>query len=98
MADLAARLGVSVPSVSSLELNDVQGRAKAATVERALEALGLARWDVVLPAAEMSAMVDRAEAIARRSAWTMGLEAQNVSDDAVSRLVQSLVAKQIASR
>ncbi len=40
--------------------------------------------------------MDRAERIARSVAWTMGLEAQNVSDQAIATLTRKLVAEQLA--
>jgi len=52
-----------VPSVSTLELNDERGVAKTRTVEWALAALGLARWDIVLPADRLEALTTQAEAI-----------------------------------
>lgn len=98
MSEMAERLGVSVPSVSTLERNDEQGRAKTETVDRALAALRLVRWDVVLPAEEFDAILLRAEEIAAEVSWTMALEAQTLTDDAVSKIVQRLVAKAVASR
>jgi hypothetical protein len=98
MADLAARLNVSVPSVSTLELNDERGTAKAATIDRALAALDLARWDVVLPAAELEEILRQAHAIADEVAWTMALEAQNLTGEAKSALVRRLAAEIIAKR
>lgn len=64
MSDLAERLGVSLSSVSTLELNDEKGVAKTETVERALAALGLARFDIILPAPDLDAIVEKAERIA----------------------------------
>jgi transcriptional regulator with XRE-family HTH domain len=96
MSEMAERLGVSVPSVSTLERNDEQGRAKTATVDRALAALRLVRWDVVLPAEEFDAILLRAEEIAAEVSWTMSLEAQTLTDDAVSKIVQRLVARSVA--
>ena len=98
MADLADRLGTSVPSVSTLELNDERGAAKAATVERALAALDLDRWDVVLPAAELAAIEHRAQEIADEVAWTMALEAQTLTDEAKTTMVRRLIAEAVAAR
>jgi len=97
MKELARRLGVTVPSVSSLELNDEIGSAKPQTVDRALEALGLARWDVVLSAEVLSGIVRDARASVGRVRWTMALEAQNISDDAVDELVSRSVARRVAA-
>ena len=47
MADLAARLGTTVPSDSTLERNDERGAAKAATVERALAAITQRAQEVI---------------------------------------------------
>lgn len=98
MSDLAGRLGVAVPSVSSLELNDERGTAKSATVDRALVALDLVRWDVVLPADEFKSILAGAQKIADEVAWTMALEAQTLSDEAISGMVQKLVMQAIARR
>ena len=98
MADLAARLGTSVPSVSTLELNDERGAAKAATVERALAALELDRWDVVLPAAELAAITQRTREVVDEVAWTMALEAQTLTEDAKAAMVRRLIAEGIATR
>jgi transcriptional regulator with XRE-family HTH domain len=98
MKELARRLGVTVPSVSSLELNDERGSAKPQTVDRALEALGLARWDVILPAEVLNGIVRAARASVGRVRWTMALEAQNISDNAVEELVSRSVARRVAAR
>lgn len=98
MADLSGRLGVSTSSVSTLELNDERGTAKPATVDRALVALDLARWDVVMPAAELQAIFEEAEETAREVAWQMALEAQTLTDAALSRIVRRLVVEALASR
>ncbi len=97
MAELADRLGVSVSSVSSLELNDERGTAKMGTINRALVALDLARWDVVVPAAELEAMFVEAEETAREVAWQMALEAQRIPDETVSRITRQLVAESVAA-
>jgi transcriptional regulator with XRE-family HTH domain len=97
MKELARRLGVTVPSVSSLELNDESGSAKPQTVDRALEALGLARWDVVMPAEVLNGIVRDARASVGRVRWTMALEAQNISDSAVDELVSRSVARRVAA-
>jgi hypothetical protein len=96
MVELAKRLQVNVSSVSTLELNDERGVAKTETVDRALDALGLARWDVVLPAERLAAIQQRAERIAAKVVWTMALEAQNLTDEAKQNITRRLVASQIA--
>lgn len=98
MAELAVRLGTSVPSVSTLELNDERGAAKAATVERALAALELDRWDVVLPAAELAAITQRTQEVVDEVAWTMALEAQTLTDGAKEAMVRRLIAEALAAR
>ena len=98
MAELAERLGTSVPSVSTLELNDERGAAKAATVDRALAALEVDRWDVILPANELVAITQRAHDIADEVAWTMALEAQTLSDQAMAAMVRRLIAEAVATR
>ncbi|MCL4413638.1 MAG: hypothetical protein M1522_02625 [Actinobacteria bacterium] len=97
MAELADRLGVSVSSVSSLEMDDERGAAKTGTINRALVALDLARWDVVVPAAELEAMFTEAEETASEVAWQMALEAQPISDETVSRITRQLVAEAVAA-
>lgn len=98
MADLAARLGVSVPSVSTLERNDERGAAKVETVEKALTALRLARWDVILPQEELAAIAAEAREIAEETAWDMALEAQDVTTADVEGLVTDLIAQRLAAR
>lgn len=97
MSDLAAALGVSIPSVSTLELNDERGVAKSETVERALHALGLERWDAVLPSEQVRAIDAEAGAIAARVAWTMSLEAQDLPQHEVDAIVRRLVAARVAN-
>lgn len=97
MAELAARLGVSVPSVSTLELNDERGAAKVETVEKALDALGLTRWDTVLPKEEMATIEQEAREIAEEVSWTMTLEAQSITDEDVEAIVTRLVARKVAA-
>lgn len=96
MADLAARLGVSVPSVSTLERNDERGAAKSATVDRALDALGLARWHAVLSKAELAAIEAEARSVAEEVRWTMALEAQTIRPEDTETIVRRLVARKIA--
>lgn len=96
MADLAERLGVSVASVSTLELNDERGTAKTATIERAMVALDMARWDEVLPASELEAIFAKAEDIAGAVAWDMALEGQAIGDETVVKIVRTLVGEWVA--
>lgn len=98
MAELADRLGTSVPSVSTVELNDERGAAKAATVERAMAALGLDRWDIVLPAAELADIVRRAQEVVDEVAWTMALEAQTLTNDAKAAMVRRVIIESVAAR
>jgi transcriptional regulator with XRE-family HTH domain len=49
MAESAKRLHVTIRSVLTLELNDARGSAKVETVERALAAMGLAQFVVIVP-------------------------------------------------
>jgi len=96
MSTLAKRLGVTVPSMSTLELNDERGVAKTQTVDRALAALGLARWDVVLPAEELAKIIESAKATASKVKWTMALEAQNLSSESLDAMVSRSVARKVA--
>ena len=98
MAELADRLGVSVPSISRLELNDERGAAKAATVDRALGALGLGRWHVVLPVEELDAIIRTAESVVDEVSWTMALEAQPLTSEAIAQMRQRLIAGAFAHR
>ncbi|MFT3854825.1 MAG: helix-turn-helix transcriptional regulator [Ilumatobacteraceae bacterium] len=66
MSELARRLGVHPASVSTLELNDERGTAKAATIERALAALGLKKMEFVLPAADVDEIVNSTTSAASR--------------------------------
>lgn len=75
-----------------------RGAAKAETVERALAALELDRWDVVLPAAELAAIEHRASEVVDEVAWTMALEAQTLTEDAKATMVRRLIAGVLASR
>lgn len=96
MKDLATRLGVTLASVSTLELNDERGVAKTETVEKALEALGLARWDVVLPADELAKIIASAREMAASVTWTMALEAQNVPSESLDAVVKRSIARKVA--
>lgn len=98
MSTLATRLGVSLASVSTLELNDERGVAKTETVERALAALGLARWDVVLPADELAKIIESAKETAANVKWTMALEAQNVPAESLDAVVARSIARKVAER
>jgi hypothetical protein len=91
MVELADRLGVALSSVSNLELNDERGVAETGTVDRALVALDLARWDVVVPAIELEAIFAEAEETVAEVAWQMALEGQRITDEAASRIVRRLV-------
>ena len=96
MSTLAKRLGVTVPSMSTLELNDERGVAKTQTVDRALAALGLARWDVILPAEELAKIIKSAKETASKVKWTMALEAQNLSSESLDAMVSRSVARKVA--
>jgi hypothetical protein len=98
MGTLAARLGQTVASVSTLELNDQRGVAKTETVDRALAALGLARWDIILPVDELRAIEDRSRIIVDEVAWTMALEAQNISNEYRDSLYAKTVTEFVAAR
>lgn len=99
MRDLAAKLGVGVQAVSTLELNDEKGSIKVATRERALAALGKRSVTVVVdaPSGEQLAQAEaRARALVGEVAWTMGLEAQNLTSEAIEQLVQEALADELA--
>ena len=96
MAELAKRLHVTIPSVSTLELNDARGSAKIETVERALAAMGLAQFVVILPIEKLREIEAEARAIASDVEWTMAREAQNLPARTTETMVHQLMAKQIA--
>ncbi len=87
---------VAVASVSTLELNDERGTAKAATVERAMVALDMERWDTVLPAPELAALLAKAEDMVGTVAWQMALEGQPIGDETVAKLVRAFVGEWVA--
>ncbi len=97
MGTLATRLGVSLASVSTLELNDERGVAKTETVFFSFGGAisGLARWDVILPADELAKIVESAKETAANVKWTMALEAQNVPSESLDI---SVVARSIARK
>jgi len=98
MSDLANRLGVSVSTVSTLELHDERGTAKAATTERALQAMNLARWDIVLPARELERIIADCQEITDQVAWQMAVENQTISPEDERQILERLVRTELASR
>ena len=96
--ELAARLGVSQPSVHALERSEAAGRARLDTLRRAADALDC---DLVYALVPRRPLVDtltaRAHARAReelsRVARTMSLEAQDieVSEDDVARRAREIL-------
>jgi hypothetical protein len=98
MGVLAERLGQTSASVSTLELNDERGVAKTKTVDRALNALGLARWDIILPAEQLMAIESRSRSIVDEVAWSMALEAQEITRAYRDSLYVKTVTELVASR
>ena len=89
MADLAARLGTTVPSDSTLERNDERGAAKAATVERALAAI---------TQRALAAITQRAQEVIDGVAWAKAMEAQTLTEEAKAAMVRRLIAGAVAAR
>ena len=99
MKEFASRLGVGVQAVSTLELNDEKGTIKVQTRERALAALGKRAVTVVVDAVtdeQLAAAELRARALVEQVAWTMGLEAQNLTTESIEELVREALADELA--
>jgi transcriptional regulator with XRE-family HTH domain len=96
MAELAKRLHVTIPSVSTLELNDARGSAKVETLERAHAAMGLAQLVVTSPIEKLREIEAEAREIASDVEWTMALEAQNLPARTTETMVHQLMVKHIA--
>lgn len=100
MKELADRMGVGVQAVSTLELNDERGAIKVETRDRALRALGKRALPIVVDALPDDVIADietEARSLVERTQWSMALSGQSLSDDAVERLVQKVVAKRLAA-
>ena len=100
MKELADRMGVGVQAVSTLELNDERGAIKVETRDRALRALGKRALPIVVDALPDDIVADveaEARALVERTQWSMAMSGQGLSDDAVNRLVQKVVAKRLAA-
>ena len=99
MKELAARLGVGVQAVSTMELHDQKGTIKVETRERALAALGKRSVTVVVDAAtdeQLAAAEIRARALVERVSWTMGMEGQDLTTETIEGLVQEALADELA--
>ncbi|TQO20663.1 hypothetical protein FB472_2307 [Rhodoglobus vestalii] len=92
--------GVGVRAVSTLELNDERETIKLATRERALIALGKRSVTVVVKAPseekEFAAAEIRARSLVSEVVWTMGLEAQNLTPEAIEDLVKDALADELS--
>ncbi len=98
MAELADRLGITVSSVSTLELNDERGTAKTSTVEKAMLALDLARLDIVVPAGVLERAIKRSEDLANYVNLQMSLEGQELGEAALARIAHTLVVTTLGQR
>ena len=81
VAQLAARIGVSQPSVSQIEKSEAAGRIRLDTLQRVAEALDCELVYALVPRRPLNAVVsDRRRALAlqryRRTAHSMALENQ----------------------
>ncbi len=93
---LADRLGVTVSWLSALELDDDNGVAPAAMVERAMLALDLASLDIVASAEDLSAAIQRATDIAGYVRLHMSLEGRELTDEAVARIMRKTAFTMVA--
>ena len=96
-SDLARRLGVSRPSVSRMERDEVSGAITLKRLERAADALGCSLGYVLLPRLPLDQVVHtRAREVASRLlnqvGQTMTLEAQSTDAEEHDRLVEDLAA------
>ena len=96
---LGERMGISQPSVSSLERSEADGTIRLSTLRRAAEALDCEVAYVLLPRRPLEELVaERARELARselgRVRQSMALEAQDVelSDAAVEERARELIA------
>jgi predicted DNA-binding mobile mystery protein A len=96
-SDLAVRLGVSRPSVSQMERDEVSGSITLKRLERAADALGCSLGYVLLPRLPLDQTVrTRAREVASRVLnqvdQTMALEAQSTDAEERNRLVEDFAA------
>lgn len=97
--ELGERMGISQPSVSSLERSEADGTIRLSTLRRAAEALDCEMAYVLIPRRPLEELVtERARALAHselaRVRQSMSLEAQDVelSQDAVEERARELIA------
>ena len=97
--ELGDRMGISQPSVSSLERSEADGTIRLSTLRRAAEALNCEVAYVLIPRRPLDELVnERARALARdelaRVRQSMSLEAQDValSQEALEERARDLIA------
>jgi len=95
---LGRRMGISGPSVSSLEANERAGTVRLSTLARAAEAMDCTLVYAVIPNSTLDETVERQanrvlDLILSRTATTMALEAQgaDISPAQRDRLLQELI-------
>lgn len=95
---LGKRMGISAPSVSSLEKNERAGTARLSTLSRAAEAMDCTLVYAIIPNTTLDDTVERRasqvlDLILSRTAATMALEAQGseISAEQRERLLTELV-------
>ena len=96
MEQLGARMGISPTSVSSLERNEAAGTAKTGTIQRALEAMGMASVSVVVTRESMTQIERTALRISRSVESTMALEGQGVSPSVAAELYDRALRNELA--
>lgn len=100
MAELARRLGVTVSSVSNLELNEMEGRSRIDTVDAALAALGLVRvqsFERTPDDHDLTTIVQDAERLVAAVAHTMALEGQRITEAQRRYLIERQIARKLVS-
>jgi predicted DNA-binding mobile mystery protein A len=100
---VAQRLGVSKPRISTMEKDELRGALTLATLEKAAQAMGCRFVYAIVPEESLQALVEKqarrqASAILKRTSHTMGLEQQGVGEQEreaqLLRLASDLLAKE----
>ena len=100
---VAQRLGVSKPRISTMEKDELRGALTLSTLEKAAQAMGCRFVYAIVPEESLQALVEKqahrqASAILNRTSHTMGLEQQGVSDQEreaqLLKLASDLLAKE----
>lgn len=100
---VAQRLGVSKPRISTMEKDELRGALTLATMERAAKAMGCRFVYAIVPDESLQSLVEKqarrkATAILSRTSHTMGLEQQTVNEQErqaqLMKLTSDLLAKE----